>query len=68
MYPEPTDLVDIFNEGVAARAQGRPESTNPYGAGTSEREEWLEGWHATFDLDEEDDPNSSRIRSDEDTC
>ena len=67
MTSPPKDLIDVFKEGVDARGCGRPESMNPYPAGTRERQEWLEGWSATFDLDEDDDPCSNRIRSDQDT-
>lgn len=56
---------DAFEQGVDARAQGRPQSANPYEPGTSERSEWAAGWNATFDLDEDDDPGSCRGDKDE---
>lgn len=67
MQSEPEDLTAIFMEGVEARAKGFPEGQNPYAAGSRQRKEWLEGWSATQDLDEDDDPCSCRIRSDKDT-
>lgn len=59
-------LEDVFNQGVDARAQGRQPGDNPYCAGTPERDEWTAGWEATPDLDEEDDPESSRLRASDD--
>ena len=51
-----------FEEGVDARAKGRKLDDNPYCIRTDEHAEWAAGWHAMFDLDEEDDPNSNRDR------
>ena len=55
------DLQDCFQAGVAARQDGREISDNPYPIGSRERSEWTEGFRATCDLDEEDDPASDRL-------
>ena len=67
MHKEPKSLTECFDEGVDARAAKKAMNTNPYAAGTAERREWSAGWSATCDLDEEDDPFSSRIVVDGDT-
>ena len=54
---------DRFEEGVDARAAGRKLDDNPYCIRTEEHADWAAGWHATFDLDEENDPDSNRDRS-----
>ena len=51
---------DRFGEGVDARASGKSLDDNPYCIRTDEHREWAAGWGATFDLDEENDPASSR--------
>ena len=64
MVAHPKTLSDYFEEGVEARADGRSQLDNPYRIGTDEHREWAEGWHAVCDLDEEDDPASTRLDSD----
>ena len=56
--------LDFFQQGVTARAKGKPRLDNPHCAETEAHTEWLEGWRATFDLDEDDDCDSCRDRSD----
>lgn len=51
---------DCFREGVDARAAGAALSDNPYGIRTEEHADWAAGWRATFDLDEDADPASTR--------
>lgn len=36
----------IFEEGKAAKAMGKPDSANPYEAGSQESLNWLEGYTA----------------------
>ncbi|SFL43371.1 hypothetical protein [Methylorubrum salsuginis] len=36
----------IYDEGRAAKAQGQPDSANPYEAGSQESLDWLEGFTA----------------------
>lgn len=64
MSIDPRTASDYFEEGVAARAGGKPVSDNPYCVGTVQRTEWDSGWKATLELDEDDDPASDRIRRD----
>lgn len=52
-----------FKQGVDARAAGRKRADNPYDLKTTEHREWAAGWAATCDLDEDDDPHSSRVTS-----
>lgn len=52
-----------FLEGVDARARGRLLADNPYCIRTDDHEEWQAGWHAILDLDEDDDPDSLRVRN-----
>ena len=66
MQSELADLMQVFTEGVKARAKRLPEGHNPYPAGSLQRREWQEGWIATQDLDEDRDPCSCRITSDKD--
>ena len=69
MRDEKSVLEDRFQEGTDARARGVPRSENPYGLRTAEHKEWDAGWLAIFDLDEEDDPESTRdcsLKSNED--
>ena len=54
-------LSDRFQEGVDARQNGLTLDDNPYALGSDERAEWKEGFVAICDLDEEDDPASSRM-------
>ncbi len=58
--PEP-DLQAVFQAGLNARHAGSKPSDNPYPIGSPERDEWGEGFRATCDLDEEDDPASDRL-------
>ena len=59
--PEHADkLSEFFQQGADARAADVNRGDNPYGLGTMENREWTAGWCATFDLDEEDDPQSNR--------
>ncbi len=58
--PQPT-LQDCFQAGADAKAKGRPPSDNPHAVGSDERVEWDEGYRASCDLDEEDDPASDRL-------
>lgn len=51
---------DCFQQGADARAAGKALSDNPYGIRTDEHADWADGWRATFDLDEDDDPASTR--------
>ena len=64
---EPKSLSECFDEGAGARAARKALNTNPYAAGTEERREWAAGWSATCDLDEDDDPLSSRVDVNKDT-
>ena len=66
MTPKAKSLETFFNEGVDARERGVALAENPYCPGTPERDEWSAGWWAKPDLDEEDDPGSSRIRRSDD--
>ena len=66
MNPEKKPASFSFEEGAAARAAGTPSFDNPYCVGTEGRTEWAKGWSATFDLDEDDDPASTRDRPDKD--
>jgi ribosome modulation factor len=54
-------LERCFQQGVEAREGGRKPVDNPYDIETDEHREWAAGWSATLDLDEEDDPTSTRI-------
>jgi hypothetical protein len=36
----------IYDEGRAAKAQGQPDSANPYEAGSQQSLDWLEGFTA----------------------
>lgn len=36
----------IFEEGKSAKATGKPDSANPYEAGSQESLDWLEGYTA----------------------
>lgn len=57
----PQNVQDCFQAGADARLQGKKPSDNPYPIGSEERAEWDEGYRATCDLDEEDDPASDRL-------
>ena len=59
---EPTDLKRFFKEGMQARAERQRLAENPYDVRTPEHREWKAGWMATFDLDEDDDPESMRVK------
>lgn len=52
-----------FQQGVDARAAGIKAAANPFCVATEAHAEWLEGWRATHDLDEDDDFESCRDRS-----
>lgn len=49
----------IFEEGKSAKAMGKPDSANPYEAGSQESLDWLEGYTA-------DEPEVSAAGPDED--
>ena len=51
-----------FQAGADARAAGLDETDNPYDPASPQGHEWHAGWSATFDLDEEDDPSSTRMQ------
>lgn len=53
---------DCFQDGVDARAKGQALADNPHCIRTDDYAEWAAGWRATFDLDEDDDPTSLRMR------
>ena len=57
------DPETCFKQGIDARAAGRGRAENPYDLTTIEHREWAAGWAATCDLDEDDDPHSSRVKS-----
>ena len=59
---EPADLEDCFKQGMQARSEGLRLSENPFGVRTPEHREWAAGWAATLDLDEDDDPESTRVK------
>ena len=59
---EPSDLEACFKRGMAARAARRKLADNPYNVRTPQHREWAAGWAATFDLDEDDDPESTRVK------
>jgi hypothetical protein len=59
-------LTEAFVAGTDARADGRPLADNPHAMQSRLHEEWSAGWSATLDLDEEDDPLSSRMRKQDD--
>ena len=59
---EPTDLERCFKQGMKARAGGLRPAENPYGVQTPEHREWAAGCAATCDLDEDDDPESTRVK------
>ncbi len=59
---EPPNLEACFKQGTRARAKGHPLADNPYDMQTPEHSEWAAGWSATFDLDEDDDPDSTRVK------
>jgi ribosome modulation factor len=60
--PRPPDsLEECFKQGVDARQEGRKPGDNPYRIDTDEHREWTAGWKATPDLDEDEDPASTRI-------
>ncbi len=61
-----TTLTKAFAAGADARAAGFSLVDNPYPINSSLHEEWHAGWEAIFDLDEEDDPLSSRMREQDD--
>lgn len=52
-----------FQQGVDARSAGWRCSHNPHPADTDAHTEWLAGWRATYDLDEDDDIESCRNRT-----
>ena len=54
-----------FEEGADARARGQALADNPFCLNSEEHTEWAAGWRATFDLDEEDDPQSDRVKTDD---
>ncbi len=58
------ERLDAFQDGVTARAAGKRLSDNPHCLSTTAHREWAEGWRATLDLDEDDDMESCRDRSD----
>jgi ribosome modulation factor len=49
-------IMDIYREGVFARALGRLAECNPYPAGSKERDSWLEGWGLIDESDEDISP------------
>ena len=57
----PTTAKDAFREGAEARAEGLKLADNPYDLQTEQHREWTAGWSATFDLDEDRDPESTRV-------
>lgn len=59
---DPANLEPFFQEGMDARMSGRRLADNPYPVRTVEHREWVAGWQATCDLDEDDDPQSSRVK------
>ena len=63
--PAGPSLERCFEEGAEARAKGLDAADNPYGPETPEGKEWGAGFGATFDLDEEDDPLSNRLRKED---
>lgn len=63
MPSRPTTLDECFQQGTDARQAGHKPADNPYDIDTDEHREWAAGWSATFDLDEDDDPASTRISS-----
>lgn len=50
-----------FKEGLEARDRKETLADNPYVIGTEEHESWAAGWQATCDLDEDRDPESTRV-------
>ncbi|MDX7949752.1 hypothetical protein P7D22_00995 [Lichenihabitans sp. Uapishka_5] len=56
-------LEDCFRQGTQARDEGRKLAENPYSLRTPQHREWAAGWCSTFDLDEDDDPESMRVKS-----
>jgi len=56
--------IDAFQQGVSARAAGKRISDNPHCLSTEAYTEWAEGWRATLDLDEDDDMDSCRDKTD----
>ena len=58
----PDGLDHCFKQGTDARQDGRKLADNPYDIETDEHTEWAAGWRATFDLDEDEDAASMRIR------
>lgn len=61
MATQPKSLQDCFQAGADARVNGLKRSDNPYPVDGDERAEWDEGFKATCDLDEDDDPASDRL-------
>lgn len=66
MASQPDMLEACFKQGTEARERGMKPNDNPYDIETEEHKEWAAGWHATLDLDEDDDPVSMRIDAGED--
>ena len=56
-----TTATGAFQEGTEARAEGLKLADNPYDLQTEQHREWSAGWSATFDLDEDRDPASTRV-------
>jgi hypothetical protein len=54
---------DAFQDGVTARSAGKRLADNPFCLSSGAHKEWAEGWRATLDLDEDDDMESCRDRS-----
>lgn len=50
---------EIFEEGRAAKAAGKPDTANPYESGSQESLDWLEGYTA-------DEPEPTATGSDRD--
>lgn len=48
--------MDIYREGLFARALGRLAECNPYPADSKERDSWLEGWGLIDESDEDGSP------------
>ncbi|MCW6510685.1 hypothetical protein [Lichenifustis flavocetrariae] len=65
MPEKTTAATDAFQEGTVARVEGLKLRDNPYALQTDQHLEWKAGWSATFDLDEDRDPESTRVDGDE---
>ena len=54
-----------FERGMEARSSGLTLADNPHGPESPAGRDWAAGFSATFDLDEEDDPLSDRLRKED---